>query len=879
MSIRHTEDYVIFENNYAQIKISTVDSSVIDVVDRMSGKSIKGEDCRFFSLMLSDKKTTVNPTSIKYENDVITVKTPLGNFLIKATDFDDYFTFELISKLPEDCYLARVTHIKYSYDYTDKNNTGACGIAMSYWANPCFFPDAKDLETKAEVVRHLKDIGAKYALVIAPINCQRDIIKKVCATIDPAFGLVSDKGGAYARDSRLNFGNYIMLMEMNDDYLAKNLDLLKNLGVNQIDVHKCPKSTFSTGDFVYASYQDGADFKKRVSDVFEQNDMSTSLHTYTYFLDMESESMLSDPKWQKDLAVAESFTLAKSISAQDNFIPTREDTKACSLDFGYLRYNSPLLLIDEELIQFENTDHGFVVKQRGFAGTKAAEHNKGATVHHISGCFLCVAPEIGSDLFYQIARNTAKAYNEGGYKMIYLDGIDGLWMSDVDREYEAWFYAAAFTHEVLKNCHTHPIIEFSHFIPALWNARGRAGAWDYPFREYKAWNKFHAETISAFTDRHLTCTLGWYNFYPLREEYPGNEHTKYHHTDAVHHMGTLALLYDYGIVYAEVTLNNYRKLAALRRNIAIYKTYDDLRKQQYFSPETLAKVKENNYECHVAKKESGEFVFVEKDYTVKKLHDLSNGDRNYGIYINPFKKQSPFIRIEALLSTHGDDPITLLPLDINKELTSQTLSRNFAGEIDLSKHIAKKVTVVGNGKKGGTIAIMMSCGTNSETGYSIHTIDTDFVGQREFLLIESENMTRPQLGFEDEYSRYPWYRAPYRHERATGIWVKTVGDMTGVSLSDIVAVNHSYEVFKNPVVRVGDQTVTFNCELMSTDYIEFDGKCAKVIDRYGNEKTVDFSGNLTIPEGEFKAELTADALNQTVLRAQLTFGFSGDEIR
>ena len=65
---------------------------------------------------------------------------------------------------------------------------------------------------------------------------------------------------------------------------------------------------------------------------------------------------------------------------------------------------------------------------------------------------------------------------------------------------------------------------------------------------------------------------------------------------------------------------------------------------------------------------------------------------------------------------------------------------------------------------------------------------------------------------------------------------------------------------------------------MSTDFIEFDGKTAKVIDRYGNEKPVYFTGALEVPAGSFEAELTAKPLNGGTARAQLTFGFTGREI-
>ena len=63
--------------------------------------------------------------------------------------------------------------------------------------------------------------------------------------------------------------------------------------------------------------------------------------------------------------------------------------------------------------------------------------------------------------------------------------------------------------------------------------------------------------------------------------------------------------------------------------------------------------------------------------------------------------------------------------------------------------------------------------------------------------------------------------------------------------------------------------------------IEFDGKTAKVIDRYGNEKPIWFqaSEGFKVPRGKFRASLTARALNRGTPRAALTFGFTGKEIR
>ena len=71
----------------------------------------------------------------------------------------------------------------------------------------------------------------------------------------------------------------------------------------------------------------------------------------------------------------------------------------------------------------------------------------------------------------------------------------------------------------------------------------------------------------------------------------------------------------------------------------------------------------------------------------------------------------------------------------------------------------------------------------------------------------------------------------------------------------------------------------FECELASSDFIEFDGTSARVVDRYGNEKPIWFSSALAVPAGAFSATLTARALNRGTPRAQLTIGFTGEKIK
>lgn len=871
-------DSILLQNNHAQITISKQDASVQQVIDLTAGKNIRGEMTHFFALFKKDE-TPVIPTELALTGNCITVTTPVGAFSVQVDVDEDYFAFTLVTPLPADVYKCFIANVKYTYDYENKENTGACGVAMTYWVDPVFWPDCKSLETRGEIIRHLKDVGGKYALIIAPIVKQKDIIKKACRTIDPNEGLVSEIGGAWGRDSRLNFGNYLIDWWTYREYIENNLPFYKSLGIDHVDFEKS-EGTFRQGDFKFAEYPSGAEFKKNVSDVLAKEGIGSSLHTYSFYIHYECDTILADPKWQKDLGVLETFTLAQDISADADFLPTKESTACVSTEYTFFFRNTPFLLVGEEIIKFENAPDGFKVAERGWAGTKAVAHHAGETIKHIDGYYRGIAPVPGSELYLQIARLTAKAYNEGGFSMIYLDALDGIRMHCQPDEVS--YYGAMFICEVMRNCKKTPLIEFAMFRPAFWAARGRVGAVDYPYRGYKSFFNWHVKQNLDYIDRYSVPTMGWHHFFQWQENHPGNAHTKYHFPDEIAYLGSLSLMYDFGMVYSAMEPKFAAKYAGLKRNAAIYKPYDDLRKAGYFSKALLEKLRQGKWEYHLKQKDSGEYVFEEKTYQKKKLYELTDADRNTAKFNNPFDAQVPFIRIESMLSSAGKNPVELLPLDENRDLTEQTLVSNLDEDINLNDKLARKVRVLGNGKPGSAIGIRSRRTTlKSARGYLLHVIDTDFEGWRDFTLVETDVTERPELDFDlDKNGHYPIHShlPPMPDHVISQTEILTAGDVTGVRMSSVIACEHTYEVLKNPTVKIGDTQIQFICELMSTDYLEFDGKTAKVYDRYGNEKEIYYESTLSAPAGEFKAELISRSLNGNPARAQLTLGFTGKEI-
>ncbi len=876
MAIKELKNSIVLENKYAEITISKKDTAVEKVIDKKTKKDIKAEDTLFFSF-INRAEEPIATTGLALSGDLLIVSTEKGDVKVKALAFDNYFTFEVAEHMPEGIFQMTMAHAKYSYDYLDKKNTGACGIAMTIWANPVYYPDSKSLETMARVYPHLGDVEAKYGLLIAPIIEQKEILRSMFLTIDKNKGIVSTTGGVWGREFRPNHGNYIIQYETSPAYVEKNLPFFKEIGVDQVDLHHS-QGTFRQGDFKFMRYKDAQEFKEKVTDVFEANGISLGLHTYSYYISYGASPILSVPEKLRQIKTMHEFTLAEDLGDDDTFIKVLEDYECISMDRGFCRTNSPFFAIDDEMIYFNKTLKGLEIVQRGCSGTKAVAHKKGAKVRHLEGHYGGLTPVFGSDLFYEIAANTAKAYNEAGFKMIYLDALDGVRMH-CDKKHEYWFYKTAFTHAVLKDCIIDPLLEAADGGAPMYAAKGREGAWDYAYRSYKGYTDLHVKDNSKNDDKYISSILGWYSFYPMTDNYPGNEHTKYHHTDAIDYLGSKAIMHDYANVFSG-NRDSHARYAGLRRNTALYKKYDDLRKREYFSEEYRKKLIEGKYEYQLKEKRGGKFCFVEKDYQFAKLYDLSDDARNFGSFNNPFGAQVPFIRIEAMHSTLKNNPIVLLRLDENVDLLSQKTEAKYNLELDLSQNLAKVVKVKGNGIKGGKICIKISCGTNSETGFGEYIIDTDFQGWREFVLLESDNGERKDHNFEAGYHMYAVYRSSLNNNRTSGVKVETEGDMTGVKMSSIVAYEHTYEIYKNPTVTIGDTSIMFEFELLSGDFIEFDGKNAKAIDRYGNEMPIWFkSENFKAPRGKFKATLNAKPLNRGVPRAKLTFGFTGKEIK
>lgn len=869
--IKRTGDRIIFQNKLSEFEMSVQSGALLCVKDSESGKNVLKDGNTPFCYFINRDSGTICPNSVDYDGGILTFHFDGCAVNIAVAAEDEYFTFEVVDGLPGDFY----EFVFAALEISEAGGLIANGIPMTYQCNPHFFPNASGGRILGSCMRGLEPEGAKLAIVLAQAAAQKAAIKTAMLAIDPQKGIISRTGGPWGDEYEGNSENYAIVSSMDPDYYHKNLDFFLRYGVDQLDFHQ--GGGYGQGDFTFFREGGPENFRREIAEPMKEKGITCGLHTYALYIRYEADSLLSLPEYQRQLDFEERFTLSCKLSESATEIDMAESADGLSLYYGFFTRNSPFLLVDEEIIRFTIKDGKFVNCARGCCGTKAAEHAEGTELLHLMGYFNMFAPRADTPLFIELARRTADTYNRGGFGMIYLDALDGL--GNHCPQGTEWYYAAKFVHEIVKNCVQPPVMEYSMFIPSLWPARGRVGAWDTPARSYKKWNRLHAAENDKYKKSYMSATLGWYNFYPEELSYPGNLHTKYQFSDDIDVLGSLMNAFDSGIVYNPLPLGDTERCPALKSNLERISRYIAVKKSKAVPESVLAALRDPSREFRLTDSTAGTPRFVEMHYERKKLYELRDPERNTAAGVNPFSAQTPFIRIESSLTSDGSSPLVLLALDENKELTGQELSRKFERELNVTDRLAMKVRIYGN-NSSDALCIRTTCNSENEFGLGDYIIPLDFGGWREFILAETDNGDLEQYKFNKPTQGYPVYRSALNQDRLTGIRVYMSGECREVRMGDIVACAHSSAPLVNPRVTADGQSICFRCEIISTEYMEYDGSNAFVYDRFGNSRKADgIEGSLTLDGGCYTARLEGDKGGAMPSRAILTLGFQGDIVK
>ncbi len=900
--VEETDDTYIFANKHFSITVGKKGGKVEKFVNLYTGEDINNNSTNpQFIYLLSTTGSKIIPTTLETDGNRIkvTFRNDAVAYLIVDIE-ENYMSFEIDSEVPSGLGTG-IVFANIITNYASSNNPKSYTeyrlgrFPMTYYTHTDSRPVSSSAVVQATAYNTYDPgvMGAKVAVLFTKNDEYIDCLKDPTDAVDRSVGLASDKAGAYARENEDNFKDYVIVSTTEPVALGKIIDEAVRYEVGQIDIHQ-GGSTFVQGDFTFPHTKNGTakefyeDIGKKATDAGVQ----LGLHTYAFFIARDSVEILSNPKWQKQLMYAEGeYTLRKDVTATRGTIPTEEDVSKFPVSTSFLSVGMNYIIIDEEIIRVTGTSQsGFAKVDRGQCGTKAVAHAEGAKIRHLTGKFNMFLPELGSELFWEIADRTAKAYNDGGFSMIYMDAIDGLGsFTSTQVEHNYWFNA--YVHRILSQCHDDPVVEFSTYPIQDWNVRGRMGATDTPHRAIKAFIRWHADSNIIEGRNNWTTTLGWFHFYtdmnPAGELYNTISKTLFH--DDMDLLGTYAILYGMSMVYNSFDPVSIQANPTWSRNIDYYnKFYNTLRKSNYFTEDTIERVKEKfeaGSEFRVVEKAPGEYAFLEMYYAKNNVGNLVGKELSFKD-TNPYGEQTPFIRIESRYSTEFEDETVIIPMDETKTLANQKM--NFTGlSVYMAGKLAMKVNVKGTGRDGDALLIAITGGlTGGESGgLSYHFIDLNYEGWQEHILLDADNNEYDTEKY--TFSGVDIAGNPYKEARISPsytnvekIEIKTCKRGYEAIMDDIVIYSHTEAPIKNPSVTVGSSTMTFHTEMKGGEYLEYDPLTSKTY-LYHTDQTIEevtsVEGKLTVPSGNFKGTFSAEAQTSAPIRAKVVLGFSGEE--
>jgi len=836
--ITESTNEITLANKHFAFTLSKKNGKVAEIVNLATGETVTGAPTTpYFVYLTNEKGAIIAPNKVELEENRFKVTFKDKNALYFIADVhDNFMTFEIDSELPKSIKSVTFANLSASSSIP-KSGYLLNSMGMSAWTKVEKFGYST---TSYSSIGHAYTIydkgvmGAKMGVVFSTKDDALPFLKEVTDAIDTRYGLATRAGGAYARDWEANSGDYVIYQSLNPENLDKAIALATEVGVDQFDIHQ-GTNTFRQGDFKFAFTESGTakEYYEKIGKKFDEAGIITGLHTYAYYLSTGAESILSNPKWQKQLkTMPDTYTLRKDVSATNRNIATVEDATKYDGNSAFLKKTSSYVLIDEEIVKVtRGTTSGLINCVRGSCGTKATTHKAGTKVYHLEGYFNMLTPVLGSELFYHIADLTAQAYNDGGFNMLYFDAIDGTGQH-VPEGHEAWYYHQMFIHRVLSQCERTPVVETSNNSVRDWNFRGRCGAWDYAHYAIKKHIQIHATSNTQWVNANQSATLGWFNFHPDSAPALGLKNTfekTLFHED-MDFLGLQAFYYNSSMVYNSFGIEEIENNPFNRANMAYYNEfYSRLRKSHYFSDEVIQKVKSIGGEWRVIEKD-GKYVFERRAYNGANLGNIK-GVESFLEGMNPFIEQTPFIRIESRYSTLFDKPYTFFEFDETQPVGSENIVKTVNDTINLASFGSViTVKVKGTGNDGDAMLLSLSHGSNDSNGRRDHFIDLNFEGWREFILLDSDNAeydTEKYVfkGITTTGAAYVTYRYVPNMATINRLTVRTCGS-TGkdAMIDDVILQPHSDAPIKNPTVKVGSQTMTFNCEMKGGDYLSIHPK-------------------------------------------------------
>lgn len=819
--------------------------------------------------------------------------------VLRVEQKPDYlvFTVEAVEGEGVDALEFARTHLKLKGE--DGEPFTACTLALNLRTNVPELPRPNAL-TRALCYKKTGMIGASAALVASPPASLRRVLQRV-VTEAPELPK-SPLGGPFALGQPITQGSYLFNFgDLSEKTVDRWIALAKSLGMTQINFHG--GTSFRFGDCLPnpETYPHGLKSMRAVIDRLHAAGIQAGFHTYAFFIDKRTPWVTPVP--DRRLASDAVFTLAAPLDADTASVMVRETTERMSAVTGFFVRNSVTLRIEDELITYTGVSKtepfGFTGCVRGAYGTRRSAHPAGAKVYHLKECFGLFVPDPETTLLEEVAEANARAYNEAGFDMVYLDALDG---EDVLGGTEwGWHYGTRFVFELFKRMKKPPLMEMSTFRHHLWYVRSRLGAWDHPTRSHKAFIDLHVQANEENRRMFMPGQLGWWAL----KTWTGAQGEPTF-SDDMEYLLARCIGTEVGFALMGIDPETAGSIPALPRLAEIVRKYETVRHGGKVSPAMKARLRQPGAEFRLVDANPGRPRFA----PVARMRHRVEGPEEPSAaweFTNPYGAQTPTVRLEALLSVErpsGQNNTVLLDGNLlgafanrgaapgvrlelrpaeqqtpdgeptvavassNKTATREGswsyAERVFEPPLDLSAKQGVGFWLHGDGS-GAVLNIQMRCPPHLVAGIGDRYVVVDFKGWRYVELVETEG---------ERHGRYRWpYGDPYSIYREVlqfgqiervSIWLNNVpaNGTTNILLGPVRALPLAVGEIVNPAIENEGGAWRFPARLRSGQYLEVEPNGSGAV--YGEK------GELL---ASFKAE--GAALRLTVGRSQLRFRCDG----
>ena len=487
---------IVLENRYFRYEIDNQGRN-LHFTEKSSGTDYLADKKDSYCATVSKNGTEYNVTGVtqKGKNLILSFKDAGITAKLTVKKAKDRITISVTEVEGEPESLTFV-NIPLKLEGMPYESFAACALSMNLFTRVRELP-ALQSNLWATCYKKFGLTGAEVTIIGTP---QKNILPLIRDIMSNAKDIpFSDKGGAWAQENKEGYGSYLMNFgTLTEETVDEWIKMCRNLGFNQIDNHG-GGDFFRFGDFELnrKRWPDGWKSFKKINDRLHEAGISVIFHTYAFFIDKNTKYVTPVPS--RDLGYFSSFTLSGPVNEKDTEIIVNESTADISTITGFFVRNSMTLRIGEELIEYDNVSrtppYKFIGCKRGANGTVPSSHKEKDIAYHLREMFGRFVPGPETELFKEIAGNTAKIVSDCGFDGIYFDAIDG---SDIlgGEEY-FWYYGTKFIFEVASQLKKPVGMEMSSMAHHWWHYRSRWQAWDRPVRGYKKFIDIHSAAIKT----------------------------------------------------------------------------------------------------------------------------------------------------------------------------------------------------------------------------------------------------------------------------------------------------------------------------------------------------------------------------------------------